>query len=110
MIFSTTDGSEYSISSSNLQIKFTSDKLVATSDGNTLEVPLAKLKTMQFSEKQSGIDGTVIDTPTQLTVYGIDGTVKGIFDSVESASAKLDNGVYILKDKNGLSIKIAVRK
>lgn len=107
LIIETNDGTAYSLTATGQTITFANGNLVS-SDGTT--IPLAALSKMYFSETSGvrEINSTTIEDGT-LTVYTTTGALVGRFDNATAAKNSLRKGMYVMKQQNGVSIKMAVK-
>ena len=107
IIIETNDGTAYSLTATGQTITFANGNLVS-SDGTT--IPLTALSKMYFSET-SGV--REIDNTTAadgaVTVYTTTGALVGRFDHATAANSTLRKGVFVLKQQNGVYIKMAVK-
>lgn len=108
LVFALQDGTESSLPSENLTIKFPDGKFVATDGKTTFTAPLSEMSRMYFSSTPAGIaavstegdgvsarivDGRLrVNAPqgTSVRLYRADG-------AAVSADARLDAGVYVAK-------------
>ena len=63
-----------------------------------------------YDDSHAAIDTVKFDGNKLVTVYNIDGTSVGSFDSYTDALSSLGKGVYVVKDTIGNSLKISVGK
>lgn len=109
--FISDSGDTYTVAANNLEIFVNGGSLTF---GNTdLIIPLTSLVSMEFTDyddNPTGIDTVTFDGKGGVAVYNINGTPVGTFDSYAEALASLSQGVYVVKDTNGNSLKISVEK
>ena len=109
--FSSSSGETFTVATNNLEILVNGENL--TFNNTNLTIPLSSLISMEFTdyeESPASIDIVKFDGNGFVTVYNIDGTSIGYFDSYTDALSSLGKGVYVVKDKNGNSLKISVEK
>ena len=109
--FTSNTGETYSVATNNLEILVNGENL--TFSNTNLLIPLSSLVSMEFTDyddSPAAIDSVKFDGNGIVTVYNIDGTSVGTFDSYTDALSSLGKGVYVLKDTNGNSLKIRVGK
>lgn len=110
MVFKTSDGAIHSIGSSALEIHFADGNMLASNGSQSLTLPLADLKSMEFGNLSTVISDMAAMPEGMVSVTALDGAVCGKFDSVKEAAATLGSGVYVVKYESGETIKIFVRK
>ena len=109
--FTSSTGETYMVATNNLEILVNGEKL--TFSNTDLSIPLSSLISMEFTDyvdSLAAIDTVNFDGNGLVTVYNIDGTSVGSFDSYTDALSSLSQGVYVIKDANGNSLKISVGK
>ena len=109
--FTSASGETYNIATNNLEILVNGENL--TFNNTNLTIPLSSLVSMEFTdydESSSAIDAVTFDGNGIVTVYNVNGSSVGSFDSYTEALASLSQGVYVIKDANGNSLKISVGK
>lgn len=112
LVFRTLDGEERSVGLTDLNITFANGEMLANSDGEYLNIALASLKSMEFSNNPTSVDVVVAEEniACKVTVYLPDGKLQGVYDSVTSALTALPGGTYILKAENGFTSKISINR
>ena len=111
LMFTSNTGETYTVATNNLEILVNGENL--TFSNTDLTIPLSSLISMEFTDyddNPSAIDEISFDGNSAIAVYNIDGTSVGSFDSYTDALSSLGQGVYVLKDANGNSLKISVGK
>ena len=101
----------YTVATNNLEILVNGENLIFSN--TDLMIPLSSLISMEFTEyddSPAAIDTVKFDGNGLVTVYNIDGTALGSFDSYTDALSSLGKGVYVVKDTIGNSLKISVGK
>lgn len=108
MQFDTLAGETYTISLTDLDIRFDNGNLTATGGGHTLVLPLDQMKTMQFSEEEAAIESLTINSECPAEVYDLKGVSLGKFSSLEQINDELPAGIYIVRQADGLISKIVL--
>ena len=109
--FTSNTGETYTVATNNLEILVDGENL--TFSNTDLTILLSSLISMEFIndvDDPAAIDTVKFDGNGLVTVYNIDGTSLGSFDSYNDALSSLGKGVYVVKDTNGNSLKISVGK
>ena len=109
--FTSNTGETYTVATNNLEILVDGENL--TFSNTNLTIPLASLVSMEFTDYDDNAADAhtiVIDGDNSVSVYDINGTSVGSFDSYSEALAALGHGFYVIKDANGNSLKISVGK
>ena len=113
LVLTTTGGEQTTVATENLRITFADGKLVASNDDGSMEVTLASLSKMFFSEKGtestgvSTVDSRVSDNAA-CEVYALSGLHMGSYQSLSEARSRLAHGIYVVK-QSGKNIKITVK-
>ena len=111
LMFTSNTGEKYTLATNNLEILVNGENL--TFSNTDLTIPLSSLVSMEFTDyddSPAAIDSVTFDGNGLVTVYNIDGTSVGSFDSYTDALSSLGKGVYVVKDTIGNSLKISVGK
>lgn len=109
--FTSDSGETYTVATKNLEIIVGSENL--TFSNTNLTIPLTSLVSMEFADYDDNpaeIDTVEFDGEGTVTVYGLNGTKVGSFDSYAEALASLGQGLYVIKDASGNSLKVNVEK
>ena len=109
--FTSNSGEIYTVATNNLEVLINGENI--TFSNTDLTIPLSSLVSMEFTDyddSPAAIDTVTFDGNGLVTVYNIDGTSVGSFDSYTDALSSLGKGVYVVKDINGNSLKISVGK
>lgn len=109
--FTSNTGETYDVATNNLEILVEGDNL--TFSNTDLRIPLASLVSMEFEDYDNStslIYETVFDGNSPVLVFNINGTPIGHFTSYSQALGSLSQGLYVIKDANGNSIKLSVEK
>lgn len=109
--FTSDSGETYCVATNNLEILVDGANLAFSN--TDLIIPLTSLVSMEFTDyddSSAEIGNVTFDGKGVVTVYNINGVSAGSFDSYTEAIASLTQGVYVIKDANGNSLKISVGK
>ena len=109
--FTSNSGETYTVATNNLEILVNGENL--TFSNTDLTIPLYSLVSMEFTDygdSPAEIDFITFDGNGAITVYNINGASAGTFNSYTEALRSLEQGVYVIKDANGNSLKISVGK
>ena len=104
--------SEY-VSTEGLTIIVDGSNLTVTnSAGSEFKFDANELVSMKFTNSNAGSNGikSIKFENGEVEAYSIDGSYAGKFGDVNDARGSLPNGVYVLKNAQGESIKIVVNK
>lgn len=111
LLFTSNTGEKYTVAATNLEILVNGGNL--TFSNTDLTIPLSSLISMEFTDydnSPAAIDTVSFEGNGLVSVYNIDGTYVGSFDSYTDALFSLGKGVYVVKDTVGNSLKISVGK
>lgn len=109
--FTSNSGDTYTVATNNLEILVSGGNL--TFSNTDLIIPVSSLVSMEFSDYDDNpaeIDNVTFDRKSAVTVYNLNGTSIGSFDSFSDALSSLNKGLYVIKDLNGNSFKVNVEK
>lgn len=106
LVFTLSNGTTQAVTATDLTIAFTSDNLVATSNGTTVAtLPLSTLTSMEFSVDGSTgisqISANQLVTDEETVIYDMQGRQM-------PQGAALPKGVYIVKNNNR-TLKVNIR-
>ena len=106
LVFTLSNGTTQAVTATDLTIAFTSDNLIATSNGTTVAtLPLSTLTSMEFSVDGSTgisqISANQLVTDEETVIYDIQGRQM-------PQGAALPKGVYIVKNNNR-TLKVNIR-
>lgn len=109
--FTSNTGETYTVATEDLEILVEGDNL---SFNNTdLTIPLTSLVSMEFGDfdiDTTEVESISVNQEGAVTVYNLNGTSAGTFNSYTEALAALRPGLYVIKDANGNSLKVNVEK
>lgn len=100
LTFKLADNSELSVASDNLEISYSDGNLTLSSPTVNQIIPVATIKSMQFTSQSSSVGDVAIAASGLSDYYSITGVKVGRFASVEEARKALPSGVYIRKSKD----------
>ncbi len=104
LVFTLSDGTQQSVTASDLTITFSDGNLVATSGSTTLAtIALTSLTSMEFSNETTGIDNieSSLTIDDAAAIYDMGGRLM-------PRNAQLPKGVYVMKTNNK-TIKFQVK-
>ena len=112
MEFVKTDGTSEIIPSKGLTITSDGTNLILTNAYQHYQtIPMADVSYMQFSESDAAsVEEVQAAVQGEVSVYNVSGVHVGNFSSASEAWENLSQGLYLVKDINGNSIKILVTK
>ena len=109
MKFTSNSGETYIVDTNNLEILVNGENL--TFSNTNISLTLSSFVSMEFTDDDSSaVDAVTFAGKGAVTVYALDGILIGSFDSYDEALASLSQGLYVIKDVNGNSLKISVGK
>ena len=101
LVFTNTEGTNTAFNVDGLTLRVEGSNLQVTNADGTVNMILAALKSMQFSE-----DGTltalddVLNADAPVQVFSLSGTSLGTYDSMMEAAKKLNPGAYVISNGN----------
>ena len=110
LAFRCNDGTEISLSVSNLKITFSNGKLVAVNSETNQTFSLSDLNKMYFTNSAiTNIEEVLpTDLNTEVEIFTTSGVNKGRYNNLNQARQTLTKGVYIVKQSEK-TYKIAVK-
>ena len=109
--FTSDNGETYTIATNSLEILVNNGNL--TFSNTDLTLPLTSLVSMEFTDyddSPTSVDAVILDGEGPVTVYSINGVFVGSFESYTEALGSLSQGVFVIKDVNGNSLKVSKGK
>ena len=109
--FTSDSGETYTVTTNNLEILVNEANL--TFSNTDLTIPLASLVSMEFTDyddSPASVDTFDSNPVGAVTVYNLNGMLIGSFESFSEALGSLGQGVFVITDANGNSLKISVVK
>lgn len=112
LVFRTIDGNVQSVGLTDLNITFTDTGMIATADGESVEIALNSLVSMEFENNPADVNEIAAPESIngKVSLYTADGKHIGDYDSLISASYKLSAGIYIMKAENGITYKVKINQ
>ena len=110
LAFRSNDGTEISLSVSNLKITFSNGQLVAVNSETNQTFSLSDLNKMYFTNSAiTNIEEVLpTDLDTEVEIFTTSGVSKGRYNNLNQARQTLSKGVYIVKQSEK-TYKIAVK-
>ncbi|MDE7136721.1 MAG: hypothetical protein K2N91_08820, partial [Muribaculaceae bacterium] len=110
LVFRTIDGNVQSIGLTDLNITFSDAGMIATADGESVEIALNSLVSMEFENNPADVNEIAAHESIngKVSVYTADGKHIGDYDSFKAASIKLPGGIYLVKAENGITSKVKI--
>ena len=110
LAFRSNDGTEITLSVSNLKITFSNGKLVAVNSETNQTFSLSDLNKMYFTNSAiTNIEEVLpTDLNTEVEIFTTSGVNKGRYNNLNQARQTLTKGVYIVKQSEK-TYKIAVK-
>lgn len=104
-------GETYTVTTNNLEIFINGENI---SFSNTdLILPLSSLVTMEFTDYDDSpaeINAIMFERNGVVMIYNLNGMAIGSFESYSEAFGSLNNGIYVIKDVRGNSLKVKIEK
>lgn len=107
--FTTNQGVEHFIALPDLEIEFNAEKLIAINSANTLELPLADVKSMEFSDSTNTLLEETWNDNESVSVWTLSGTKYCDANSMNEALTKMEKGIYVVKYSDGSTLKVAIK-
>ena len=112
LVFTNTDGSQTVVAAQSLELTISDGQLVATNGTSSRILTLSDLASMQFSTSKDGItdeivtmaDASKLTSAQPTAIYDLSGR-----RAYQPAGKAMRRGVYIVRDANGKTSKIAVK-
>ncbi len=112
LVFTNTDGTQTVVASESLELTIVDGQLVAKNGTATKSLTLANLAAMQFSTSKDGIvdeivtlaDAEAITRTQPTTIYDLSGR-----RAYQPSGKAMRRGVYVVRDANGRTSKMAVK-
>ena len=105
--FKTNDNTAYCVEAEGTVISSANGVLsVENASGQKLELNPSTLLYMQFTDNPAFIKEITTNLSAGIRVYDFEGRFLGVFDSLEEAINTLEEGMFIIKNKEGQTVKI----
>ena len=109
LVFQNSDFTETAVSVESLTLSISGDQIVATNNDGSQSFTLSDLNKMEFSTSTTNVtENTTDESDPHVEIYNLTGIHLGGFDNIDSATASLQRGIYIVKGVSE-TYKIAVR-
>lgn len=109
LVFTSTEGTKTAFGVKNLTLKVEGSDLLITNADGTVNLILAGLASMQFSNENIATDlEDVLNADAPMQVFTLSGTSLGVYGSLMEAAQTLSAGAYVIS--NGSVTQIIVVK
>lgn len=109
LVFQNSDFTETAVSVESLTLSISGDQIIATNNDGTQSFTLSNLNKMEFSTTTTEVsDADAEESDPHVEIYNLTGIHLGGFDNIDSATASLQRGIYIVKGVSE-TYKIAVK-
>lgn len=109
LVFQNSDFTETAVSVESLTLIISGSQIIATNNDGSQSFTLSDLNKMEFSTTTTEVsDADAEESDPHVEIYNLTGIHLGGFDNIDSATASLQRGIYIVKGVSE-TYKIAVR-
>lgn len=109
LVFQNSDFTETAVSVESLTLIISGSQIIATNNDGSQSFTLSDLNKMEFSTTTTNVtENTTDESDPHVEIYNLTGIHLGGFDNIDSATASLQRGIYIVKGVSE-TYKIAVR-
>lgn len=99
LVFTSTEGTKTAFGVKNLTLNVVGDTLQVTNAEGTVNLILAGLASMQFSNENIATDlEDVLNADTPMQVFSLSGTSLGVYGSLMEAAQTLNAGAYVISN------------
>ncbi len=99
LVFTSTEGSKTAFGVKNLTLKVEGSDLLITNAEGTVNLILAGLASMQFSNENIATDlEDVLNADSPMQVFSLSGTSLGVYGSLMEAAQTLNAGAYVISN------------
>ena len=99
LVFTSTEGTKAAFGVKNLTLKVEGSDLLITNADGTVNLILAGLASMQFSNENIATDlENVLNADEPVQVFSLSGTSFGVHGSLIEAAQKLGTGTYVISN------------
>ena len=99
LVFTSTEGTKTAFGVKNLTLKVEGSDLLITNAEGTVNLILAGLASMQFSNENIATDlEDVLNADEPLQVFSVSGTSLGVYGSLMEAAQTLNAGAYVISN------------
>lgn len=110
MKFTTLAGEAHIVQLEGMRITFADNMLNAVTPEATLQIPVADIDQMEFSEETPNTNAiNALDVNKTFEVFNANGLACGTFKNAGEAIGMLAPGVYVIKYEDGFTAKIIVK-
>ncbi len=111
LAFKQNNGTVQTVAVQSLVLTFSNGTLIATNSDGSKSFILADLQKMYFTTSTEASGITDVETPTDspVEIFTVSGIAVGKYDTLAAAKDALAKGIYIAKQQNGSTFKIAVK-
>ncbi len=109
LVFQNSDFTETAVSVESLTLIISGSQIIATNNDGSQSFTLSDLNKMEFSTTTTEVsDADAEESDPHVEIYNLTGIHLGGFDNIDSATASLQRGIYIVKGVSE-TYKIAVK-
>ena len=99
LVFTSTEGTKTAFGVKNLTLKVEGSDLLITNAEGTVNLILAGLASMQFSNENIATDlEDVLNADAPMQVFSLSGTSLGVYGSLMEAAQTLNAGTYVISN------------
>ena len=99
LVFTSTEGNKAAFGVKNLTLKVEGSDLLITNAEGTVNLILAGLASMQFSNENIATDlEDVLNADAPMQVFSLSGTSLGVYGSLMEAAQTLNAGAYVISN------------
>lgn len=99
LVFTSTEGTKTAFGVKNLTLKVEGSDLLITNAEGTVNLILAGLASMQFSNENIATDlEDVLNADAPMQVFSLSGTSLGVYGSLMEAAQTLNAGAYVISN------------
>lgn len=99
LVFTSTEGTKAAFGVKNLTLKVEGSDLLITNAEGTVNLILAGLASMQFSNENIATDlEDVLNADAPMQVFSLSGTSLGVYGSLMEAAQTLNAGAYVISN------------
>lgn len=99
LVFTSTEGTKTAFGVKNLTLNVVGDTLQVTNAEGTVNLILAGLASMQFSNENIATDlEDVLNADAPMQVFSLSGTSLGVYGSLMEAAQTLNAGAYVISN------------
>lgn len=111
MVFNYSNGEAVAIQADGLSITVEGNQLeITNSKGESLSIEASALASMQFTNTDPAGIKDILSVGQEITVFNLEGICVGKFESIDHARNSLAQGIYIIKNLKGETVKLILGK